>query len=76
VVERQLDRILHVLADDARGPGQRGDEADLQLLLRHGRRASERAGGERRERGRAEWDGHQFLLLRKYSSNKNLGQAV
>ena len=33
VVERELDRVLHVLADDALRARQRGDEADLELLL-------------------------------------------
>jgi hypothetical protein len=34
VVERELDRVLHVLADHALRTRERGDEADLQLLLR------------------------------------------
>src|SRR5712692_1939183 len=34
VIERKLDRVLHVLADDALRARQRGDEADLHLLLR------------------------------------------
>jgi len=32
MIERQLDRVLHVLADGALRPRQRGDEADLHRL--------------------------------------------
>jgi hypothetical protein len=32
VVEGQLDGVLHVLADEALRPGQRGDEPDLHRL--------------------------------------------
>jgi hypothetical protein len=44
VLDRELDRILHVLADDARRAGERGDESDLDLLLR------QRRGGESERR--------------------------
>jgi len=43
MVERQLDRVLHVLADDALRPGQGGDEADLHRL------GGRRSGGEGHE---------------------------
>ena len=43
MVERQLDRILHVLADDPLWPGQGGDEADLHRL------GGRRSGGQRHE---------------------------
>src|SRR5262249_25948470 len=34
VIERQLDGVLHVLADDAGRSRQRGDETDLDRLRR------------------------------------------
>src|SRR6266850_4175392 len=75
MVERDLDRVLHVLADAAGGAGQRGDEADLQLLLRHRRRSDQRQhGGRAREQG-GEWSFHDFLL-RKYNSIKTMTYAV
>ena len=46
VIERQLDRVAHVVADDGSGTGQRRDVADRDLVLRQcgaGRQA-ERAG--------------------------------
>ena len=33
MIERELDRIAHVCADHAARSGERGDEADLDLLL-------------------------------------------
>ena len=48
VVERELDRVLHVLADDALRAGQRGDEADLQRVGRAGG-ARQQAGDESEE---------------------------
>src|SRR6266513_3047650 len=46
VIEGELDRVPHVLADDALRARQRGDEADLHLLLRERRPGSEERGGE------------------------------
>src|SRR5207248_6994869 len=50
VVERQLDGVLHVLADDALGARQRGDEADLQRFSRAGL-AREASGDEEQDDG-------------------------
>jgi hypothetical protein len=49
VIEGQLHRILHMLADDTGRPGQRGDEADLDRLGR-----SDRGDCHRRQH-----DGHE-----------------
>src|SRR5919106_1469888 len=48
MVERELDGVAHVLADDARRTGKRRDETDLDLVLsRRQRRKSERCRGKR-----------------------------
>jgi len=64
-----------VLADDAGGSGERGDEADLDFLLRQGGCAERDAG-----RDRAGQDGSdgtkQARLLRKYSSGDALADPV
>ena len=44
MVERELDRVLHVLADHALRAGEGRNEADLEFLLREGRRC--RANGK------------------------------
>jgi len=45
VVQGQLDRVAHVLADIGIAAGQGGDEADLDFALRIGRRNAEREHG-------------------------------
>ena len=51
MVERELDGLPHVLADDPLRAGQRGDEADLELLLGERRSGREQSGDEPREQG-------------------------
>jgi len=52
VLERQLDRVLHVLADDAGRARQRGDEPDLDGLGGEDGLAREHAGPLRRSDAR------------------------
>jgi hypothetical protein len=62
MIERQLDRVLHVLADGALRPGQGRDEADLHRL--GGRRGGGQDGGEnRRESSACHGCSHDRVLL-------------
>src|SRR5262249_36582738 len=72
VIEREVDRVLHVLSDDRGRAGQRGDEADLDPLLL--RRRRQRESDARRERSGENGSDH-FVLLRRFNSNRNLGLA-
>src|SRR3954462_5317674 len=70
MIERDLDRVLHVLADDRRRAAHRADEADLQLLLL--RRRRERASDAGRQNGGENGFDH-CVLLRNLNSSRNLG---
>jgi hypothetical protein len=64
VLQRHLDRVLHVLADDRRRAAQRGDEADLQLLLLRQDRCGQGERGRRNDRrDRMQYPDHSCLLL-------------
>jgi hypothetical protein len=52
MVERELDRVLHVGADHALRTAHGGDEADLDLLLRRRRRSRSKQCGEGGDEGR------------------------
>src|SRR5262249_49727475 len=60
VIQGQLDRVLHVLADDTGRAGQRRDEADLQRVGRP-RRADQQSSDES-EKNRSSECAHGGLL--------------
>ena len=44
-LQREIGRILHVLADDAGRSAQRGDETDFHLVIRQRRRCQQAQSG-------------------------------
>ena len=70
VLDGELDRLLHVLADHALRAGHRADEADLDLLLLRCRRHRE-SDARRQCSGENGFD--HCVLLRRSNSNRNLG---